>query len=108
VNIILIGPVSGNVERAKRVFTQAEREYRVRGHNVVQNPMRNHVAGHSEAWYMKQSLSNICNLVDEDTPELLAVLLPGWGCSKGSIAEYWLCEKLGIASQQWNPYEGVL
>jgi len=88
VNIILIGPVSGNVERARELFSDVERGIiEEKGDVVVHNPMRDHEAGHSEAWYMKQSLSSICDLVDAKTPNLLAVLLPGWKDSKDPCAK---------------------
>ena len=103
-NIILIGAVAGNVELAKRLFAQVEEEIIENGDVVVHNPMRDHEAGHSEAWYMKQSLSSICDLVDAKTPNLLGVLLPGWRDSDGSFCEIMLCRKLGITytSLEWR------
>ncbi len=95
-NIILIGPVSGDVERAHDLFMQLEEEFVVSGDDVVHNPMRDHEGGHSEAWYMKKSLASICDLVEAKTPELLAVVLAGWEKSDGSKAEVALCKKLGI------------
>jgi hypothetical protein len=100
-NIILIGPVSDNVERAKRVFALAEKLLTEAGHIVVHNPMRDHMAGLTEAQYMAQSLSSICNLKGEGRIRgtLCAFLLPSFRDSMGSICEYWLCLKLGIWTQ---------
>jgi len=99
-NVILIGPVSGNVEKAKKVFSIAEVCLHKMGHLVVHNPMRNHVAGKSEAEYMKASLSKICNLVNTDN--LVAVLLPNWKMSNGAFCEAVLCKKLGIKTRTWK------
>ena len=101
-NIILIGPVSGNIERAKRVFATAERAFVEEGHVVVQNPMRDHVGGKSEAEYMQESLSRICQLVIDKTPDLIAVVLPYWSKSDGAVCEAELCRKLKIMKHSWE------
>ena len=95
-NVILIGPVSGDINRAKRVFALAERLCIETNHLVVHNPMRDHVGGRTEAEYMQESLSHICQLVIEGTPNLMAIVLPQWFKSKGSRTESLLCEKLDI------------
>jgi hypothetical protein len=101
-NIILIGPVSMNIERAKLVFTTVERACVEEGHVVVQNPMRNHIAGKSEAEYMKESLSRICQLVIDNKPNLIAIILPHWDLSGGALCEIDLCRKLHIMRHYWN------
>ena len=98
INIILIGPVSNDVERAHYLFQQIEEEIIGAGDKVVHNPMRDHIPGMTEAWYMRRSLCNICDLVDANTPKLKALLLEGWRDSLGSLAEYHLCRKLGIVT----------
>lgn len=95
-NIILIGPISENVERAKRVFTLAEKLLTEQGHTVVSNPMRNHTPGKSEAWYMQRSLNKICGLVNGNTKDLCAVILPNSGNSDGAKCEIALVKKLRI------------
>ena len=101
-NVILIGPVSGNIELAKHVFRAVETACIKTGNVVVQNPMRDHVGGKSEAEYMQESLSRICQLVIDETPDLAAILLPGWENSDGATCEAALCRKLGIRVFTWN------
>ncbi len=95
-NIILIGPVSDNVERAKRVFALAEKLLTKAGHTVVHNPMRDHVAGLTEAQYMARSLTAICELKDKHSSDLNFFALPVWQLSKGAFCEIALCEKLNL------------
>jgi hypothetical protein len=95
-NIILIGPVSNDVERAHYLFQQIEEEIIGAGDKVVHNPMRDHIPGMTEAFYMRRSLCNICDLVDANTPKLKAMVMRGWEKSRGSITEFHLCAKLGI------------
>jgi len=93
-NIILIGPVSDNVERAKRVFALAEKLLTEAGHTVVHNPMRDHVPGLTEAQYMQKSLTAICEASDRYR-YLIACNMPG-AFSLGCAIENTLCQKLGM------------
>jgi hypothetical protein len=106
-NIILIGPVSKDIERAKFLFTSVERACVEEGHVVVQNPMRDHIAGKSEAEYMQESLSRICQLVIDNKPNLIAIILPHWDHSEGALCEIDLCRKLHITRHYWNIFPNL-
>jgi hypothetical protein len=95
-NIILIGPVSDNVERAKRVFALAEKLLTEAGHTVVHNPMRDHVPGLTEAQYMAKSLTAICEASDRYCDDLFAMTLPWHTESLGCSCEFMLMKKLLI------------
>lgn len=107
--VILIGPISGDISRAIKAFADAELKFTSDEYFVCHNPMRDHEAIKgkklkSEAHYMKQSLSAICDAKDKHRENLLAVALPYSHKSLGAVCEVSLCEKLHIRIREAGIY----